>query len=129
MVAARDGGPALPGDAVLVTVDDGYDDNHAIAFPILRDLGVRATFFVATCHIDSGLPYAYDWLAHMVVTMVSDRLRPPDLDHDLPLPSARAARRALVATLPDRLKYLDPARQHAWIAAIELERSGPPNQA
>src|SRR3546814_3608060 len=65
IVAALDGGPTLPRDAALVTFDDGYDDNHAIAFPILRDLGVPATFFVATGHIDSGLPYAYDWLVHM----------------------------------------------------------------
>ena len=56
VVAALDGGPPLPRDAVLVTFDDGYDDNHAFAFPILRETGVPATFFVATGHIDSGLP-------------------------------------------------------------------------
>lgn len=121
VVAALDGGPALPRDAVLVTFDDGYDDNHAIAFPILRDLGVPATFFVATGHIDSGLPYAYDWLAHMVVTMDADRLRLPDLDLDLPLPSGRDARRMIVGTLLDRLKFLDDAGQQAVIEDVEVE--------
>src|SRR3546814_4476775 len=117
IVAALDGGLALPRDAVLVTFDDGYDDNHAIAFPILRDLGVPATFFVATGHIDSGLPYAYDWLAHMVVTMDADRLRLPDLDLDLPLPSDRDARRALAGTVVDRLKSLDEACQTVGVGA------------
>src|SRR5690554_86133 len=79
VVAALEGGAALPRDAVLVTFDDGYDDNHGVAFPILRGLGVPATFFVATGHIDSGLPYAYDWLAHLVLTMEGERLRLPGL--------------------------------------------------
>src|SRR3546814_11760771 len=85
IVAALDGGLALPRDAVLVTFDDGYDDNHAIAFPILRDLGVHATFFVAPGHIASGLPHAYDWRAHMVGTLDADPLRLPDLDPHLPI--------------------------------------------
>src|SRR5690606_9365001 len=82
VVAALDGGPALPRDPVLVTFDDGYDDNHAIAFPILREFGVPATFFVATGHIDNGLPYGYDWLAHLVVTARTGRLQLPTLDID-----------------------------------------------
>ena len=121
VVAALDGGAALPRDAVLVTFDDGYDDNHAIAFPILRETGVPATFFVATGHIDSGLPYAYDWLAHLVLTSRADRLRLPGLGFDAPLPALPAERRALVVELLDRLKYLDDAGQQAVIAELELD--------
>lgn len=121
VVAALDGGPALPRDAVLVTFDDGYDDNHAIAFPILRDTGVPATFFVATGHIDSGLPYAYDWLAHLVLTAGADRLRLPGLEFDAPLPALPADRRALVVELLDRLKYLDDAGQQAVITQLEQD--------
>lgn len=128
VVAALDGGPALPRDAVLVTFDDGYDDNHAVAFPILRELGVPATFFVATGHIDSGLPYAYDWLAHLVLTMDTDRLRLPDLDLDLSLPPDLDARRALVGSVLDRLKYLDNAGQQAVIEDLELECRRPRTQ-
>ncbi|MGY1529476.1 polysaccharide deacetylase family protein [Luteimonas sp. A649] len=125
VVAALDGGPALPRDAVLVTFDDGYDDNHAIAFPILRELGVPATFFVATGHIDTGLPYAYDWLAHLVVTMEADRLRLPGLGIDLPLPPDLDARRAAAGTLLDRLKYLDDAGQQAVIGGLERDCGRP----
>lgn len=116
---ALDGGARLPRDAVLVTFDDGYDDNHSAAFPILRELGVPATFFVATAHIDSGLPYAYDWLAHLLLTMQGDRARLPALSVDLPLPPARASRHALVDIVLDRLKYLDDAGQQAVITALE----------
>jgi peptidoglycan/xylan/chitin deacetylase (PgdA/CDA1 family) len=40
------------GRFALVTFDDGYRDNHDVAFPILRRHGLRATFFVATGFID-----------------------------------------------------------------------------
>lgn len=128
VVAALESGPALPRDAVLVTFDDGYDDNHGVAFPILRELGVPATFFVATGHIDSGLPYAYDWLAHLVVGATGDRLRLPALDLDIPLPAGLDARRALVAPLLDRLKFLDDAGQQAVIEGLERETGQPRTQ-
>src|SRR5689334_19829252 len=60
VVAALDGGPPLPADAMLITFDDGYDDNYRVAFPILRELGMSATFFISTGHTDTGRPYAYD---------------------------------------------------------------------
>lgn len=128
VAAALDGGPALPRDAVLVTFDDGYDDNHAVAFPILRDLGVPATFFVATGHIDSLMPYAYDWLAHLIVTMDAQRLHLPGLDLDLSLPPDLEARRTLVGVVLDRLKYLDDAGQQAVIADLELRCRRPRTQ-
>jgi len=44
----------LPVRAACVTFDDGYADNHDVAFPILRQLGIPATFFVATGFLDGG---------------------------------------------------------------------------
>lgn len=128
VVDALDGGAALPRNAVLVTFDDGYDDNHAVAFPILRDLGVPATFFVSTGHIDSGMPYAYDWLAHLIVTMAGTRLHIPELEIDLPLPADHAARQATTGLVLDRLKYLDDAGQQAVIDALQ-SRCGRPRRA
>lgn len=125
LVASLDGGKPLPRDAILVTFDDGYDDNHRIAFPILRELGVPATFFVATGHIDNGQAYAYDWLAHLMLTARTDRLRMPGAGIDLPLPESLHARRELVGTVLDRLKYLDNAGQLEAIARLESELGRP----
>lgn len=125
VIDALDHGRALPRRAVVVTFDDGYDDNHRIAFPILRDLGVPATFFVSTGHIESGRAYAYDWLVHMLCTAGDRRLRIPELALDRALPPAREARLALGAELLDRMKTLDAPTQAAIIERIEREWSMP----
>jgi peptidoglycan/xylan/chitin deacetylase (PgdA/CDA1 family) len=37
----------------MVTFDDGYRDNYDLAYPILRELGIPATFFIPTGMVDS----------------------------------------------------------------------------
>ncbi len=121
VLSCIDANRRLPKGAILVTFDDGYDDNHRIAYPILRELGMSAMFFVSTGHIDSGMPYAYDWLVHMVCSTASPRLLAPELDIDWEIPDALAERRALAARLLDRLKSLDDAGQEALVSRLERE--------
>jgi peptidoglycan/xylan/chitin deacetylase (PgdA/CDA1 family) len=49
-------GPVI-GRHVCVTFDDGYRDNLTVAAPILRELGIPATVFVATGAIDGTAPF------------------------------------------------------------------------
>lgn len=44
----------LPARSLCVTFDDGYADNAEIALPVLRELGLPATFFIATSFLDGG---------------------------------------------------------------------------
>jgi peptidoglycan/xylan/chitin deacetylase (PgdA/CDA1 family) len=49
--AALTGGECLSARSVVITFDDGYLDNYAHAFPILRELEMTATFFIVTGQI------------------------------------------------------------------------------
>jgi peptidoglycan/xylan/chitin deacetylase (PgdA/CDA1 family) len=42
------GGQALPARPIILTFDDGYDDNYTYAYPILRRYGLQGTFFIIT---------------------------------------------------------------------------------
>ncbi len=121
VVAALDAGESLPPDTVVVTFDDGYDDNYRIAYPILREIGVPATFFVSTGHIDSGRPFAYDWLAHMILCSGAPRLSLPELDIDLTMPSSRSERRLLVGRILLEMKGLGALEQSAMITRLERD--------
>jgi peptidoglycan/xylan/chitin deacetylase (PgdA/CDA1 family) len=54
-------GAPLPDKPVVITFDDGYRDNHANAFPLLRERGMTATFFVITDFIDEKRPLYLSW--------------------------------------------------------------------
>ena len=44
----------VPDSSIVVTFDDGYLDNYSNAFPILKELSIPATVFLATDAIETG---------------------------------------------------------------------------
>lgn len=125
VLAMLQAGRRLPANAVVVTFDDGYEDNHRVAFPILRDLGVPATFFVATGHIDSGRPYLYDWLVHALCVTKASRVEIPELGLDVPLAASLEGRRALAAEVLDRVKALRESTQSILVRRIVAQLGVP----
>jgi peptidoglycan/xylan/chitin deacetylase (PgdA/CDA1 family) len=57
------GGAPLPRNPVMVTFDDGYRSCYEVALPILRAVGVRATFFVATSFVSERRLYWWERIA------------------------------------------------------------------
>lgn len=118
-------GRSLPRHAVLITFDDGYDDNHRVAYPLLREAGLSAMFFVSTGHIDSGRPFAYDWLVRMLCSTTEPQLEVPELGLSAPLTADLRQRRTLAAQVLDRLKTLPAEAQQALIERLQRQWSMP----
>ena len=57
----------VPPGVVALTFDDGYADNATVAKPILEELQVPATVFVATAFIGETGPFWWDELAALVL--------------------------------------------------------------
>lgn len=125
MLDCVESGGRLPRRAVLVTFDDGYDDNYEVAFPVLRDLDMSAMFFVSTGHIVSGAPYSYDWLVHMLCKTRQSVVSLPELGTQWNLPSSLDGRREASARLLDRMKSLDAQTQENLIRRLEAELEMP----
>lgn len=112
----------LPPRAACVTFDDGYADNAKLAVPILRELGLSATFFIASGFLDGGRMWN-DTVVESIRCMPGDTL---DLD-TLQLGHFRldtlAARISSMETLLQRLKYL-PLSQRLEYCQVIAELAG-----
>lgn len=68
-----------------VTLDDGYEDNFRVAAPILRRLGVPATFFAVSDYVGSDRLFWWEQLAEMMRAT-----RAPSIDLQTLLPDSAA---------------------------------------
>lgn len=131
LAALLDAGRPVPRDAVIISFDDGYRDNHDVVLPILNRYGVSAVVFVATGYMDSGENYWYDQLVHWILRTRSTRLplaegAPPlDIAGDV---SARRQAAALalrhLKTLSDLVRRETLERWRQVLAVEEPEDSG-----
>lgn len=75
-----------PHRAVLITFDDGYRDNYDLAFPVLKQENVPATFFVTSGFIDDRPISWWDEIAWMVRNCLHTELPDPTVEGEfLPL--------------------------------------------
>ncbi|QDX91209.1 polysaccharide deacetylase family protein [Brevibacillus laterosporus] len=93
-------GEPVPDKAVVITIDDGYDDNYLIAYPIFKAYKQKATIFVTAGSIgrpsfmnwdhlkemqDSGL---IDFQSHTMTHAHLDKLPPDVIYQELALSKA-----------------------------------------
>jgi peptidoglycan/xylan/chitin deacetylase (PgdA/CDA1 family) len=91
-------GGSLPRNAVAITFDDGYLDNHAQALPILQRHDCKAIFFVATSMVTEGRLFWWDRVAYLVKRSTRDSVElkyPKTLSLDLRAGRGRAIERVL----------------------------------
>ena len=54
-------GRSLPAKPIIITIDDGYRDAYENAFPLLKEYGFTATFFILTDPIDQNSDRYLTW--------------------------------------------------------------------
>lgn len=104
---ARATPPARP--AFAVTFDDGWADNFAHAWPVLRELGIPATIFLATGAVEDRAPFW--WQRPGLADAEIERLK------RLP-PADRAARLAALPPADGATDFL------TWDQVREMGRGG-----
>lgn len=61
LINIRAGTVKMPLKPVMITFDDGYESNYTLAFPVLKQYGVRATISLITSDIRDGNGNGLDW--------------------------------------------------------------------
>lgn len=83
----------------FVTFDDGYVDNYTLAFPVLRQLGLPACFFIPTAITETRTLGWWDIIAYLIKTTTKERIV---IDgRELSLDSGR---RSVISYLQGRMK-------------------------
>lgn len=106
-------GKNLPSKPILITFDDGYEDNYRVAYPILQKYNFTATIFLITDFVDHngryltweqveemhahGISFESHTLNHVVLTNASDE--------DILLQLTKS-REAIEWRLKQKVKYL-----------------------
>lgn len=74
---------AIPSKSIVITFDDGYMDNYDNAFPILKELGMKATIFCITSKLDGSYylsPNAIKEMSDYGIDIQSHTVTHPKLD-------------------------------------------------
>jgi peptidoglycan/xylan/chitin deacetylase (PgdA/CDA1 family) len=74
VIRMLDDGVPLPERALLITLDDGYQDNYLHAFPLLCDHKVPATMLLAASYIGGESTFWYDRLVFILKNIDQDRI-------------------------------------------------------
>lgn len=109
VIEANATGSPLPERALIITFDDGFDDNYTNAFRILKSYKVPAVFFVSTGYLDSDTTYWFDWLAFQLARIESGKLEIPAIGYAAELDSDLANRNAAYLDVVGRLKHVGNA--------------------
>jgi peptidoglycan/xylan/chitin deacetylase (PgdA/CDA1 family) len=128
-IACLERGDPLPARSIVVTFDDGYQDNYQYALPILAKYRVPATIYLVSSTLTDGRVL---WTSRLRQVLGASRIQNlvlPGLQRE-PLPVGDQTSRAVAAkTLTNRLNTVSEPARRQWIDRIADEVEAPPAPA
>lgn len=100
-----------PPRPLVITFDDGFEDNYQNAFPVLSALEIPATIFLSTGYIGGERTFWYDELAHLLLGAPECRLNLHGLNRTVQLTADPLQRRAALNLLLKELKVIGDERR------------------
>jgi len=118
VVAHLDGKAKLPRRPLIVTFDDGFDDNYRQAFPILKSQGLPAMFFVSTGYIGGATTFWFDELAHLIMRVPVQSVFLSEIGRSLPDADSVTSRREATGEILSTVKKLGETRRIEFLADL-----------
>lgn len=110
----------LRGNAILITFDDGYIDNHDVAVPLLKSLGVEAVFFLVSDFLNGQSLAWWDRIAWLVQSARERCFRLPVGETETVVDLRAAAPEAAVSAVLELYKTCPAALAQRFEAALEM---------
>lgn len=126
---ALENNQAIPSNAVVITIDDGYRDAYEVAYPLLKQYQFPASVFVISDFLNGKIWLWTDLMRYALLRSESDHLVIPGLfDEYLQTDSRRIALadrvNGYLKTLPEIEKF-EKVNEFAAILDVELPESPP----
>lgn len=120
LVNAQDKAEDLPENSLIITFDDGFDDNYTNAFPILKKYSLPATIFISTGYMAKKETFWFDWVVYVVKKIKQKKLVLDDGKISFDLADDVHQRQLVGEKLLEYLKTIDNKRRKAILDELEI---------
>ena len=124
---ANDPGQSSQRPKLVLTVDDGFRDNHSLLLPVLRSRGLPTTVFVATDFVDFGRPPWPTELGEVLSLCHDDGVpgqRRRDLFHEWSRETPERRHQLLDELRHEQCAEGDRSPALTWVQLREMESAG-----
>lgn len=120
----RKQGRKFPKNSVMITFDDGYENNYSKAYPILNQLKIPATIFVSCDFIENKNVFYYDIIRYCIIRSKSKYLDLNDIGlNEVVLWNNNFYLAAIINNITSYFKLFPKHRQYE-MSEVLLEKTG-----
>lgn len=120
-ISSSDPDELARGRRAIVTFDDGFRNNYDVVFPVLSDLGIKATIFLVADNVESGEPFWFERISYLLGTTARTRLNLESLGDRRWSLTGEADRKRAQAEIKSACKGLDERARGEVIEELEGE--------